>query len=411
MKLSKKIAITFAVLMVIYGTSAMGQPAPGALTVATSGDVLIAGGQDAPDSGSTAAEVFNPSSQTFSRVGDMSYTRIGAIAFVPRTGKLADHPIVTGGQWQFSKHRSKVTGTSELFDPATGSFTKGPRIKMELDIEAGSVVELADGRFLIIAGSKRNKKCNCVLINLAMIYDPVKHKFSKTRGTLLQGRWGAAMARISGCGCSNEGKVLIAGGYYKNTLAEAELFDPATGKFSATGSMNSARVRLTATTLNDGTVLVAGGQGSSGPPLDTAEIYDPATGTFSLTTSKPGGTNMNSARAEHTATLLNDGTVLIAGGRTNDETGSVIDSAEVYDPSAFAFTAVSPMNSPRFVQSATLIEGSGTALDGQVLIAGGVANGNIALTSAEIFNPDTGNFTPTNDMTTPHGGPAAVLIP
>jgi len=182
------------------------------------------------------------------------------------------------------------------------------------------------------------------------------------------------------------GKVLIAGGTLGSAagdgLTRAELFDPATATFSATGEMVTARRGHTATLLTDGRVLIAGGfLGSSNTLLASAELYDPATGTFTATGS------MLTARGLHTATLLYDGTVLVAGG---DYT------AELYDPATGTFAATGAYagidaGTP-FVDTATLLP------DGKVLITGCDCSRSVAVPVTELYDPRAGSFSLTNTM-------------
>jgi hypothetical protein len=166
------------------------------------------------------------------------------------------------------------------------------------------------------------------------------------------------------------GKVLIAGGVGNATNADgvniqvdldtAVLYDPSSGGFQDTGRMIIARMNPTATVLNDGRVLIIGG-GQSGPPGKPnpgAELYDPSNGTFAPVSNV-------SQRVNHTATLLRDGRVLIAGGIVLAEGSDASSTADIYDPAKGVFKPAAKMKSPRCRHSATLL------LDGRVLIAGG----------------------------------------
>jgi N-acetylneuraminic acid mutarotase len=168
------------------------------------------------------------------------------------------------------------------------------------------------------------------------------------------------------------GKVLITDSI-ASTLYTAELYDPTTGKFSTTGPMR-ARGDHTATLLDDGKVLVAGGLSDSSDLLDSAELYDPTTGIFTATTPN----NMTEPRVGHTATLLDDGKVLITGGHS---VSSLLASAELYDPSTGRFSLTGSMTVARAHYTATLLNNR------KVLIAGGLAAGGGTLNSAELYEP------------------------
>ena len=181
-----------------------------------------------------------------------------------------------------------------------------------------------------------------------------------------------------------KGQVLIAGGWNgSETIATADLYDPGTNTFSATGSMNVAREWYTATLLLDGRVLIAGGFDGS-TPLKSAELYDPDTGKFTLTGS------MNFARRDQDAALLPDGRVLIVGGWD----GSTLQSAELYDPKTGKFTVTGALRGPR--EACAVIP----LVDGRVLVAGGW-DGAAPMASAELYDVKSGNFTITSSMAQP----------
>ena len=161
-------------------------------------------------------------------------------------------------------------------------------------------------------------------------------------------------------------------------LGSAEIYNPGTGKFTPTGSAADGRLLHTATLLQDGRVLVAGGAATNDTVNVTAEIYDPTSGTFSLTGP------MNVRRQMHTATLLPDGRVLVAGGIPGPSglTGQPVSidavaSADLYDPRTGKFTPAGMMGATRMGHTATLLD------DGRVLIAGGAHRGPVAYGTGE----------------------------
>jgi hypothetical protein len=188
----------------------------------------------------------------------------------------------------------------------------------------------------------------------------------------------------------NNGNVLIAGGSNGSAvLSSTELYDPSTGTFTPIASLTNTRELHTATLLNNGTVLITGGFGSS---LSSAELYDPSTGTFTVTG------NMTASRYYHTATLLNNGKVLITGGYNS----SALSSAELYDPSTGTFTVTGSMTTVRYGHTATLLN------NGKVLIAGGDSSS--ALASAELYDPSTGTFVAIGNMTSARSYQTATLL-
>jgi len=235
---------------------------------------------------------------------------------------------------------------------------------------------LPDGKVLIAGGMRRNQD----FYRSAELYDPATGKFQPT-GEMAERRVGHIAVLL------RSGKVLIAGGWVGyGTTDSAELYDPATGRFTATTKLRARRGRPCATMLANGDVLITGGDDHAGPDghLASAEVFHAATLSFQATGA------MHHAREAHTATLLNDGKVLIAGGKGE----GLVARAELYDPKTGSFSETGSLVTSRYKHTAGLLP------DGRVLIAGGSDqrdwSGN--LNSAEVYDPHTGKFVPTSSM-------------
>ncbi|WP_005032725.1 Kelch repeat-containing protein [Holophaga foetida] len=309
------------------------------------GQVLVVGGANA-----TAAELYTPSTGQFAVTGTMTQPERES----PTATLLSDGTVLVAGGLGVSSQPPILT-SAERFDPTTGSFTATGA--MNVARYGHTATRLSNGQILVAGGGDISGE----------LYDPSSGHFTTT-GSLSADRSYATATLLS------SGKVLITGGQSSSGtgLTTAEIFDPSTGTFSSTGSMGVARRCHQATLLSNGKVLISGGSTDN---MDTSiasssELYDPATGTFSST----GG--MGTARLAHTATLLSGGKVLIAGGYSNS--GS-LGSAELYNPSTGTFTTVAnAMAHARESHTATLLS------NGKVLIVGGTSS-DASLASAELF--------------------------
>ena len=238
-----------------------------------------------------------------------------------------------------------------------------------------AAVLLANGNVLLVGGMRRNQD----FYKSAELFDPATQKFAAT-GSLALARVGPAAVRLP------SGKVLVVGGWSGHaTTDSAEMYDPTSGKFSDAGRMTAKRGRPEATLLPTGDVLIAGGSDSDAPSgVATAELFHPATGKFEAVGS------MHAGRVSHSMTLLRDGRVLVAGGRGEE----VNASAEIYDPMRKAFALTGSMITPRYKHAA------GVLPDGRVVVAGGSGpldwKGQLA--SAEIYDPKSGTFSATGPL-------------
>jgi Galactose oxidase, central domain len=352
-------------------------------TLLADGRVLIAGGcidesgfnAAPPFCGSTitaTAEIYNPATGTFTPTGNMTAARAYHTATLLPDGRV----LFAAGLGEVRRPSPDLEGpdyaltSAELYDPASGTFAATGNMKNRSIAGANTATLLPDGHVLITGSD-------------AELYDPALGSFTITGNDTAHP---FAIATLL-----PDGTVLGTSWGY---LFSSELYDPRTGAFRPTGK-GAEPLGTRGVLLSNGTVLTAGGNDDPGPS-SLASLYDPAIETFS----RAG--NMITPRADHTATLLGNGKVLIAGGSTWQDVklpdGNVAMyhvccalNAELYDSATGAFSNTGSMAAARKGHTATLLN------NGDVLIAGGSGGGYPgSLATAEIYhpepvNPQTGN--------------------
>jgi hypothetical protein len=346
---------------------------------------------------------------TFTSVGEMNIPRSYHTATLLPNGKV----LIVGGRRSF---RDELD-SAELYDPPLHQFI--PTGKM-LSARAGHTATLLpDGKVLIAGGFRTGRA-----LASAELYDPVSGTFRPT-GSMVEPRQRHTATLLP------NGRVLIAGGGLYDTGATAaaentgltptaELYDPTTGKFVATGDMTIARMLHYATALNDGDVLIVGGVTGGGTNfffsgqnyLASAELYDSGQGRFSSLSTADTGEHDGS---NGSAVTLANGKVLIAGGLDGEV---IVNNARLYDPAERKFLRTGSMTSERMKHVATLLS------NGQVLVTGGIktTQGRRAnpwpsppvlqsvVATAEIYDPEHSTFSRLPDMTTPRVGHTATLL-
>ena len=257
--------------------------------------------------------------------------------------------------------------TTELFDPATNRFTKGPAMSQGRSGHSSTL--LPDGRVLIVGGWTDAAG----IFGSAEIVDPDGRRGVEVVSSVAP-RAGHTATRLA------NGRVLIVGGVDRSgvELSTSELFDTKTGQFAEGPAMAVARAAHTATLLSDGRVAIVGGGNGRYPNMNvirTVEIYDPSTNRFTV------AGELRVARQKHAAALLDKGRLLIVGGSDNRDWRGRYSSAEIFDLASGQSTDAPGMNAKRFkLPDAVVI-----LAPGRVLIAGGGEE-------AEIFEASYGRF-------------------
>jgi hypothetical protein len=333
-----------------------------------------------------AASALGPSPGPFTHAGNLTVPRAFHTATLLTTGKV----LLTGGMQYCGSWAS-----AELYDPSTGTFTATRSMHASRYMHTATL--LPNGKVLIAGGAEMTGSpgagnCHATPLASAELYDSATGTFSATANM--------ATARLRPTATLlHDGKVLIAGGV---GWPSAELYDPSTGSFTATGDMTEAGAD-TATLLPNGRVLIT--RSVQWYKEDHADLYDPATGTFTRTSDLIDASTANQFPLAipgqyPSAILMMNGKVLLAGGAQGDFYSA---SAETYDPGAGAFRVTGGMTAAiGYWQAAALLP------EGKVLITGespGAASG-----TAELYDPATGAFSAPFDSDSSEGH-AATLLP
>ena len=324
---------------------------------------------------------------TWEQVGDMAVARAQSHTL---TALPDGRALVVGGL--VGANAELATRVTELYDPATRSWSPTGDLLVARSRHIASL--LPDGRVLVAGGLANLPDGTSAVTATAELYDPATGHWSAT-GSMRRPRANFAAATLV------DGRVLVTGGVVDTapfTEKSAEIYDPATRAWSPVAKMANGRYVHRATALADGRVLVAGGsEASHCTARDTAEVYDAAIDAWVTVTSMP------EAHTTHIQERLPDGRVVVAGGWSLPQRGCGSDgrirnstsASNLYEPLAGTWTPTSPLNVAR-AASATL-----SLADGRVIAAGGAVGGedrNTRTDTAEIFAPTIGAWVLTGSM-------------
>lgn len=302
-------------------------------TLLPDGSVLIVGGMRRNQDFYRSAEVYDPAMKQFRPAGEMTVARVGHAAVLLRSGKV----LIAGG---WSGHA--CTDSAEIYDPSNGKFTTVGKMTTRRGQPSATLLE--NGDVLIAGGADHDTPGGIASAEIfraaTLTFEPV--------GSM-------HFARISHTATVlKDGQVLIAGGRGEAVNAAAELYDPKTRRFISTGSMLTARYKHTAGLLPDGRVLIAGGSDDRDwhGAMSSAEIYDPRTGKFTATSSL----NESRFKLPDEAVQLPSGDLLVAGGSPK---------VEIYNPLSGKFAIVSgQINEARHFMSETRLKDGSVLLAG-----------------------------------------------
>jgi hypothetical protein len=344
-------------------------------TLLQNGKVLLAGGESSATANTPTVDLFDPVTNSITPAAPMANARSGHTATLLPNGKV----LVVGGSARGPMPGSSYPGvaslnTAEIYDPATNSWAAAASMASARTHHAA--VLLTNGKVLVTGGSGNwSNPAGASNPTGAEIYDPPTNTWTSIGSIAPDTRPNSPTATLL-----KDGRVMIAGGSDSTTepvAADVQLYDSSQSVIGYAHAIPPAGGRngATATLLRDGTVLIVGGQHSTSPAgaQSSTDIYDPANDSFSA------GPPTNVGHCNHTATLLQNGLLLVAGGQCG--TSDSIAVSELYDPITRKWWPAGQFGDPRGHFVAVLLN------DGRVLAAGGIFPGGTRASDTEIYTP------------------------
>lgn len=329
--------------------------------------ILISGGSNL--TGLSAVNIFNPATFQWESARNMQLSRYGHTSNIVTLNDDSKRVLVVGGQGGTNNSMQK---TAELYNfiSSTWVFTSS---SMNSEHAFHTATTISDGKVLVTGGFDKT----FIATSSAEIYDPFLNSWTNVKQLPFRRAYHTAVLL-------NDGRVMLAGGLIRNgssniSTNSVSFYNPFNDSWENAPSLNQAHTQHTMTLLKDGRVMVAGGE-TEDPNItftDTVEIWSPVTNTWTI------AAHMFHKRRGHTATMLNDGRVLVAGGYGGPIDGKTtyLNSAEIYDPNSDTWRMVESMNMARMLHSSVL------TADGSVMVVGGLdVDGKVQYD--EIYTPD-----------------------
>jgi len=356
-------------------------------TTLADGSIFVVGGTSDGSTGLATSEIYDRTANTWTSKANITNARYWHTATTLGNGKI----LVAGG---YTTNSTTTTSDCRLYTPSSNTWSSTGA--MATARAEHSAIVLADGRVLVTGGYSGSAS-----LSSSEIYDPSLGTWSSATAMSSQRRNHASITMPNGL-------TLITGGRNDATpsgLSTVAIYNPANNSWTNGASLSTQRFRHSMTTAPNGRIIITGGLNTSGSPavnnyLSSVEIYSPSGDNYYQ------GSNLPEGRRGHFTAVLPNGNVLVAGGATGDNTISTTTKEyNTGDQRSNTFTATGSLTTARAYHTATLLN------SGKFLIAGGYAGGSDYFAGCELYDPSTGTWSSTGSLTLGRRDHEAVLLP